>query len=43
MAMRSGTARVQEEIWIACTELAQGAGHPFSEWLNEVLGEQGIR
>ena len=33
---------LQEEIWIAHTELARAPGHPFYERLNEVLERAGF-
>ena len=32
----------QQAMWVATPGLPQGAGHPFYERLNEVLGAAGL-
>ena len=42
MAMGTHEAQQQEELWIPCTALPQGASHPFYLRLNQLLDENGF-
>ena len=42
MGRRAKQRRQQSDFWIAHTELPRTAGHPFYEWLKQVLVERGF-